>query len=163
VRKALAAAVALAAAALLFAACGERAEPTGARVPTFPVTVDNGADGELTLRSQPQRLAVLDPDVAAILEALGAGGLIVPMPPQRAQEASALRSAHPDLLIASTAIDTPRLDRARAATGVAAYVAPLDSYAGLKRAVHDLGLLAGQPLAGRRLVERLVAAQARVD
>lgn len=162
-RRALLALGALAAAALLLTACGERAEPTGTYVKVYPVTVDSGADGELTFDSQPRRIAVLDPSATSLLEALGAGSLLVRLPDKPAAQLAALRDAPPDLLVASPATATSRVDEARRATAAPVYVAPLGSYAGLERAARDLGLIVGQPLAGREIVDRLEAARARVQ
>jgi ABC-type Fe3+-hydroxamate transport system substrate-binding protein len=163
VRRALLALGGLAAAALLLTACGERPEPTGTHVKVYPVTVESGADGELTFDSQPRHIAVLDPNATSLLEALGAGPLLMQLPAARAAQLAALRASPPDLLVASPTTSTSRIDEARRAAAAPVYVAPLDSYTGIERAARDLGLIVGQPLAGREIVDRLEAASERVQ
>jgi len=162
-RTALLAGLALAGAALFLAACGERPEPTGTTVRLYPVTVGGGLDGELTFAAQPRRIAVLDPGARSLLVALGAGSLLLRLPERPAAELTALREAHPDLLVVSSATPEARLEQARRATAAPVYVAPLGSYDGIERAARDLGLIVGEPLAGRQIVGRLEGALARVQ
>ena len=151
--------------------CGERAEPTGALVPLFPVTVRGAGERGVTVREPPRRIAVLAGAPARILRRLGAGSRIVGAPGGRATRVvtptgnvllGALRRLKPDLLVASTATDPAQLREVANAIHAPVYVAPGDSLREVELAITELGLLAGKPVAARRIVGGIETRRRRV-
>jgi iron complex transport system substrate-binding protein len=156
-----------AAAVLVFAAtaCGERSEPTGAKVHLYPVTVTSATDRPLAVHGPAQRIAVLDTSLLSTLKALGAHRQVVGMPvdPSGSIELQKLKQMRPDLIVASSMLTDVQLSRAAAAAHAPVYVAPGDSIRGVEQAITDLGLLAGQPVTARRLVHRIEEKRHFVD
>jgi iron complex transport system substrate-binding protein len=140
--------------------CGERAEPTGPAADLYPVTVAN-SDRPLVILRPPRRIAVLDPAAGEILAALGAARRVAGFPVARSGRIrlSRLRALRPDLIVAGAGADEEGLSRAAAASGAPVYVAPGRSLREVERAISQLGLIAGRPLAARRLVARVEAAR----
>jgi ABC-type Fe3+-hydroxamate transport system substrate-binding protein len=148
-------------------ACGQRSEPTGAVVRIFPVTVQGAAERPTAVTTAPRRIVPLGPGPRQILRALGLKSRVVTVDdtlvglPLVAQ----IRKAHPDLIVASGDADPLDLARARSATHAAVYVTPDGSLDDVVRAIGDVGLLTGKPVAARRLtaaiahVRRQVAAK----
>jgi cobalamin transport system substrate-binding protein len=156
-----------AAAALVFGAtaCGERSEPTGAKVHLYPVTVTSATDRPLTVHGPAQRIAVLDPTLLGMLNALGAHRQVVGMPvdPSGSIELLKLKRMRPDLIVASATLSDVQLSRAASAARAPVYVAPGDSIRGVEQAITELGLLTGQPVTARRLVHRIEMKRHFVD
>ncbi len=155
-RAALAGAVAV---VLLLAgtACGERTEPTGALVQSFPVTVQGGGDRATVVRSAPKRIVPVGAGPTAILDGLGLGKRVI-----KVNDAlvglplvGAIRHAKPDLIVASSETDPLDLARARSATGAAVYVEPANSLDDVVQAIGEIGLLTGKPVDARRLTARI--------
>ena len=134
-------------------ACGERTEPTGAGVPIYPVTVQGAAEHPTALAETPRRIVPLGPGPHRILRALGLERRTVTVDdslvglPLVAQ----IKKARPDLIVASSDVDPLDLARARSATNAAVYVTPDSSLGDVERAIGDVGLLTGRPVAARRV------------
>ncbi len=160
------AAAALGAVALLLAgtACGERKEPTGAKVRVYPVTVQGAGERPTSLRAAPHRIVPLGPGPRRILRALGLEKRIVTVNDQLVglPLVGEIRRAHPDLIVASEDADPLDLARARAATHAAVYVEPGESLEGVERGIDEIGLLAGRPVAARKLSAAIANARRRV-
>jgi len=139
---------------LATSACGERSEPTGVTVSLYPVTVQS-ADRPLVVTHPARRIAVLDAPTGSIVRALGAGGRIVGPPPANRIDFAALRRSHPDLIVAAETPDEQSLSRAASLTHADVYTAPGDSIRQVERAITQLGLLTGRPVAARALVRRI--------
>jgi iron complex transport system substrate-binding protein len=156
VRAALLAAVAC---VLLLAgtACGERAEPTGALVQSYPVTVQGGGDRATVVRSAPKRIVPVGPGPTAVLERLGLGKRVIKVNDTLVglPLVGAIRHARPDLIVASSDTDPLDLARARSATGAAVYVESSNSLGDVVGAIGDIGLLTGKPVDARRLTARI--------
>jgi ABC-type Fe3+-hydroxamate transport system substrate-binding protein len=135
-------------------ACGERSEPTGPTAPLYPVTVQSD-DRPLVARGPARRIAVLDQGARAIVRGLGVAGRIVLPPPHGRIDYDALRRARPDLVVTTEDLGDGAVDRAAAVTRAEIYTAPSDSMRQVERAIAEVGLLVGRPLAARRLVRRI--------
>ncbi len=135
-------------------ACGERSEPTGPHAHLYPVTVQTG-DRPLVVAEPARRIAVFDASAQAILEGLGVGPRVVLRRPDAAIDLRAVRRARPNLIVASPEANERDLSRAASATGAMVYTAPGDSIRQVERAITQLGLLTGRPVAARRLVRRI--------
>jgi iron complex transport system substrate-binding protein len=149
-------AAALAAAAgllLVGTACGERSEPTGTSLRIYPVTVQGAGERPAVERAMPQRIVPIGPGPRSILRALGLGKRVIPVDDSLVglPLVDRIRSAHPDLIVASGEADPLDLARARAATHAAVYVEPDSSLDDVAGAIDDIGLLTGRPVAARRL------------
>ena len=170
--------LALAAVALALAACGERAEPTGAVPPSYPVTVQGAADTPLVVRSRPQRIVTLDPGSAKLLLALGAGDRLVGVPagaeavsadakdvvsPDGAIDIDAVAALRPDLIVATPASDPVELTQAQRASGAAVYLQPSRTVEDVIRATYELGFVIGEPVRARLLATRIRNDVARVQ
>jgi ABC-type Fe3+-hydroxamate transport system substrate-binding protein len=152
VRAGLVAAVALVL-VLAGTACGERAEPTGALVHIFPVTVQGAGEQPTVVRSAPRRIVPVGAGPRRILRALGlqrravtVNDTLVGLP-----LVGAIRRAKPDLIVASSDTDPLDLARARTATHAAVYVEPSSSVDDVVGAIGDIGLVTGRPIQARRL------------
>jgi iron complex transport system substrate-binding protein len=159
--RAVLAASSLCALALLLSACGERAEPTGASVRLYPVTVSDASGSQVSLSAAPRRILAVGSEMAATLRALGAGSRTV-------TTGGGITGGSPnyDLVAAwSSSQGVSALGQRPGATNT--YVASDRSIGEVERSLSDLGVLVGRPLAGDRLVtgiERAVrAAQQRVQ
>jgi ABC-type Fe3+-hydroxamate transport system substrate-binding protein len=149
------------AAALLLAgtACGQRSEPTGALVQSFPVTVQGASDQPTVVRSAPHRIVPVGAGPRAVLEGLGLGKRVVDVNDTLVglPLVGAIRHAHPDLIVASSETDPLDLARARSATGAAVYVTPSNSLSDVVEAIGDIGLLTGTPVQARHLTAKIQA------
>jgi ABC-type Fe3+-hydroxamate transport system substrate-binding protein len=149
------------AALLLFAgtACGERAEPTGALVKVFPVTVQGAGERPTVVRSAPRRIVPVGAGPRRILEALGLKRRIVTVNDELVglPLVSEIRRARPDLIVASSSTDPLDLARARGSTGAAVYVEPDGDLDDVVAAIGDIGLLTGRPVAARKLTAAIQA------
>jgi ABC-type Fe3+-hydroxamate transport system substrate-binding protein len=164
VRKTLATA---AAAALLVGAtaCGERTEPTGALVQSYPVTVHGASDRATVVDAAPKRIVPVGTGPRRILEALGLGRRTITVNDELVglPLVDAIRRARPDLIVASNDADPLDLARARSATHAAVYVEPTSSLDDVVGAIGDIGLVTGRPLEARRLTARIEAQRKQVD
>jgi iron complex transport system substrate-binding protein len=163
--------LALAAAALLGAGCGERSEPTGALAQTYPVTVQGAGDQPTVLDRRARRIVALDPGAAELVGALGAGSRLVGVPSgARVADAPHAKTvvSHtggididevialgPDLVLATPTIDQIDLGRIEKATKAAVYVQPAASVKNVEEGAVDLGFLIGEPAKARQLVGRI--------
>ncbi len=109
-------------------ACGERAEPTGALVEVYPVTVQGAGDRRRGSACR-RRIVPLGAGPRRLLKALGlerrtvtVNDTLVGLP-----LVGEIRRAHPDLIVASSDTDPLDLARARTATHAAIYVEPNNS------------------------------------
>jgi ABC-type Fe3+-hydroxamate transport system substrate-binding protein len=149
------------AAVLLLAgtACGQRHEPTGELVQSFPVTVQGGGDRSTVVRAAPRRIVPVGPGPRAVLDALGLGRRVV-----RVNDTlvglplvGAIRKARPDLIVASSETDPLDLARARAATRAAVYVEPASGVDDVVQAIGEIGLITSRPVQARRLTAAIEA------
>jgi ABC-type Fe3+-hydroxamate transport system substrate-binding protein len=140
-------------------ACGERSEPTGALVQSYPVTVQGGADAATVLEAAPKRIVPIGAGPKAILQSLGLSGRTVAVDDTLVglPLVDAIRRAKPDLIVASSETDPLDLARAHSATHAAVYVEPAGSVGDVVQAIGDLGLLTGQAVQARRLTARIEA------
>ncbi len=143
VRRGLPAAVIL---VLAFAAvgCGERGEPVGPADELFPLTITT-ADRSLTIPSPPRRIVVLEGGPEAMLDALDAPVVASNV------AVSDLAGLKPDLVVAPSTTSDRLLSQA-AAAGAPVYVTHDTSITEVERAITQLGLIAAEPAAARRLV-----------
>ena len=148
-----------AAALLLLAgtACGERNEPTGALVQSYPVTVQGGSDTATVVRSAPKRIVPIGAGPKAILQSLGLSGRTVAVDDTLVglPLVDAIRRAKPDLIVASGETDPLDLARARSTTHAAVYVEPAGSVGDVVQAIGDVGQLTGTAVQARRLTARI--------
>ena len=149
------------AAVLLLAgtACGQRSEPTGQLVQSFPVTVQGGGDRPTVVRSAPRRIVPVGAGPRAVLEALGLGRRVIKVNDTLVglPLVGAIRHARPDLIVASSDTDPLDLARARSATGAAVYVEPANSLADVVQAIGEIGLITGKPVEARGLTAAIEA------
>ena len=140
-------------------ACGERSEPTGALVQSYPVTVQGGGDRPTVVRSAPKRIVPVGAGPAAVLEGLGLGERVIKVNDMLVglPLVGAIRHAKPDLIVASADTDPLDLARARSATGAAVYVEASNSVDDVVQAIGEIGLLTGEPVEARRLTGRIEA------
>jgi iron complex transport system substrate-binding protein len=140
-------------------ACGERSEPTGALVQSYPVTVQGGGDKATVVSAAPRRIVPVGAGPKAILQSLGLSGRTVAVDDTLVglPLVDAIRKAKPDLIVASGETDPLDLARARSATHAAVYVEPSGSVGDVVQAISDLGLLTGQAVQARRLTARIEA------
>jgi ABC-type Fe3+-hydroxamate transport system substrate-binding protein len=154
-------ALVLAGAVLLLAgtACGERSEPTGALVQSYPVTVQGSSDQPTIVRSAPHRIVPVGAGPRQILKALGLGKRIVPVNDTLVglPLVGAIKHARPDLIVASSGTDPLDLARARGATGAAVYVEPSSSLDDVVDAIGDIGLMTGKAIRARRVTAAIEA------
>ena len=136
-RSARAATVAAAAVLVLsLTGCGQRAEPTGATIAVYPVTVTQADGSRFALQHHPANVVADDPQAASLLSSL----LGRRVQPTRKLEDAGLVVSTPESL-------APR--------SPATYVAPDQSLDDVERALTGLGLLLDRPLRARQLVRRL--------
>jgi iron complex transport system substrate-binding protein len=173
--------IALAAAGLLAAGCGERSEPVGELPPEYPVTVRGGGDEPAVLTAQPTRIVALAPSSAEILVRLGVGSRLVGVPagvadaPAGARpvasltgqvEVSEVVELEPDLIVATGTTDPVDVALATRQSGAVLYEQPADSVNDAERAIVELGFLVGEPVAARTLAgeieDRVTTVQRRV-
>jgi ABC-type Fe3+-hydroxamate transport system substrate-binding protein len=136
-RSGLGAAAAIAVAALLLlTGCGQRSEPTGARVELYPVTVSQPSGPPVVLDRKPSSVAALTPQAAALLSSI-LGHTVE-------QKKSA---PHAELKVTTPESLAPRKP------GV--YIAPDESISDVERALTELGLLLDRPIRARQLVAKI--------
>jgi ABC-type Fe3+-hydroxamate transport system substrate-binding protein len=140
-------------------ACGERSEPTGALVQSYPVTVQGASDQATVVRSAPRRIVPVGPGPRRILAGLGLGRRVVTVNDTLVglPLVGAIRRARPDLIVASSDTDPLDLARARAATHAAVYVEPSGSLDEVVQAIGEIGLLTGQAIRARHLTAAIQA------
>lgn len=157
--------------AFVAAACGERSEPLGENVLPYPVEVQGAGSETTRLDELPERVVALTPGAAEILDALGTGDRLVGVPananvsessqaelvtrPSGLVDVPAVRDLRPNLVVAAPETSQDDLDRAIRRSRAAVYLEPNESYSDVIRAVHDLGLLAGEAVEGRKLATSL--------
>jgi iron complex transport system substrate-binding protein len=134
-------------------ACGERSEPTGTDAGLYPVTVTT--ERPIVVDRPARRIVVLDPAAESILDGLRVSSRVVLRETDGNFDVRAVRRARPDLIVAAPDANERDLSRAAAATGARVYTAPGDSIRQVERAITQLGLLTGAPVAARRLVRRI--------
>ena len=134
-------------------ACGERKEPTGPDAGLYPVTVTT--ERPIVVEAPARRIAVLDASAASILDGLGVGRRVVLRETDDTIDVRAVRRARPDLIIAAPDANERDLSAAAARTRARVYTTPGDSIRQVERAITQLGLLTGAPVAARRLVQRI--------
>jgi len=144
-------------------ACGERSEPTGALVQSYPVTVQ-GASDKTVVDAAPKRIVPVGAGPRSILKALGLGRRTVTVDDTLVglQLVDAIRHAKPDLIVAAGETDPLDVARARSATHAAVYVEPGGSVGNVVQAIGDIGLLTGRAVQARRLTARIEAKRAAV-
>ena len=145
---------------ILLSACGEKREPTGIKVPLYPVSVRDADQDVVTLTKAPTRIAIAGQAPAKIAEALelpvtqvgdSAGNLDLDL----------VRTLAPQLIVAGSEVSDATLGQARALE-ISVYVVPDNSLDGIEKALSDVSLLTGIPLRGREARERLARARADV-
>jgi ABC-type Fe3+-hydroxamate transport system substrate-binding protein len=143
-RSGLGAAAAIAVAALLLlTGCGQRSEPTGAKVDPYPVTISQPSGGPIVLDRKPASVAALTPQAAALLGSI----LGHAVEPRRSAPGADLKVTTPESLAPRTA-------------GV--YVAPDESIDDVEKALTELGLLVDRPIRARQLVAKIEEKRALV-
>ncbi len=142
---------------LLATACGERAEPVGAPIELYPLTVTT-QDRSLTIPAPAKRIVVLDGGAEGILEAIGAGDRVI----GSSVDAADLPGLRPDLVVAPSDTDEKTLSQADSA-GAPVYVTPDRSVTEIERAITQLGLIVAEPSAARRRVRDIERHRQRVN
>jgi ABC-type Fe3+-hydroxamate transport system substrate-binding protein len=139
-------------------ACGERSEPTGALVESYPVTVQGTGDPTV-VNAVPKRIVPVGVGPREIVKALGLDRRTITVDDELVglPLVDAIRRAKPDLIVASAETDPLDLARARSATHAAVYVEPGGSIGDVVQAIGDVGLLTGRPVEARRLTARIEA------
>jgi iron complex transport system substrate-binding protein len=131
--------------ALLASGCGQRAEPTGATVDPYPLTVTDSEGKETSLANAPQRVRAVGDSMAATLRALG-------LTSDQIVEVQGLGSgADADLTVAWA---TSRGPGPRQDAGPT-YIGADQSIEDVRNSLLDIGLLVGQPIRARALAEQL--------
>jgi ABC-type Fe3+-hydroxamate transport system substrate-binding protein len=150
-----------AAALLLLAgtACGERSEPTGALVQSYPVTVQGAGDSATVVNSVPKRIVPVGAGPRSILKGLGLDRRTVEVDDSLVglSLVDAIKRAKPDLVVAAAETDPLDLARAHSATHAAVYVEPGGSIGNVVQAIGDVGLLTGRPVQARKLTAQIEA------
>jgi ABC-type Fe3+-hydroxamate transport system substrate-binding protein len=170
--------------AVLTAACGERAEPTGELEQPYPVTVQGAGERPTVAQARPERIVALDPGAAELVIALGARDRLVGIPagvrrgdgPRQAPGAAVqvvsrngqvqvdeIAALEPDLIVATPGMDLIDLARAQRESGAALYVQPSSSVDDVMRATLELGFLVGEPVTARSVADQIRADVATVE
>jgi iron complex transport system substrate-binding protein len=146
-------------------ACGERTEPTGALVQSYPVTVQGAGERPTVVDSAPKRIVPVGAGPREILTALGLDDRTVTVNDGLVGLAlvDQIRRARPDLIVASADTDPLDLSRARSATHAAVYVEPESSLADVVAAITDIGLATGRALEARDLTGFIEARRREVE
>jgi ABC-type Fe3+-hydroxamate transport system substrate-binding protein len=138
---------------MLFSACGEKSEPTGARVQLYPVSVRDANQASVTLAKAPTRIGVAGQAPARIAAALAitvtsvgdnAGNLNLAL----------IRKLKPQLIVTGSEVSHAALDQVRALE-IGVYVAPDRTLDGIEKALSDVSSLAGVPIRGREVRKQL--------
>ena len=109
----------------------------------------------IVVQAPARRIAVLDASAASILDGLGVGRRVVLRETDDTIDVRAVRRARPDLIIAAPDANERDLSAAASRTRARVYTTPGDSIRQVERAITQLGLLTGTPVAARRLVQRI--------
>ncbi len=165
-------------------ACGERPEPLGDVSQRYPVTVAGAGERPTVVPALPERIVALDPGSTELLLALGARDRLVGVPagirrgagPLTARPGAAevvsrtmdvqvdeIVKLDPDLIVATPATDLLDVSRAQRETGAAVYLQPNVSIDGVLRAALELGIVVGEPVAGRAIASRIRSQVALVE
>lgn len=165
-------------------ACAERPEPLGDVPQRYPVTVAGAGERPTVVPALPARIVALDPGSAELLLALGARDRLVGVPAGSPRGAGPLTARpgtaevvsrttdvqvdeivklDPDLIVATPATDLLDVSRAQRETGAAVYLQPNVSIDGVLRAALELGILVGEPVAGRAIASRIRSQVALVE
>lgn len=171
--------VAAVALCLAATACGERTEPVGRTVSLYPVTVRGAGQEPIGLAARPKRIVALTTGGAEIVEALGAGRRVVGAPsavagtllpnaasvvrPSGLVDVAAVAELRPELVVAAANLDGATRAGLDRQSDAPIYLQPDRSLRDVRRAVLELGLLVGEPVAARRLVSSLVERIARIE
>ncbi len=166
-------------AALGATACGERPEPAAAELSVYPVSVQGAGAAPIALDEAPQRIAVLSPGAAELLEEIGAGDMLAGVPagvsvpeatsaveltrPSGLVDVEALADLDADLVVASPATDQEDVGRALRRSPAPVYLTPDRSIADVVRMALELGLLVGEPVGGRQAADAIRERLAEVD
>lgn len=158
-------------ASLTLSGCGERTEPLAAEVSSYPVSVRGAGDRPAVLGSRSERVVALDAGGAELVAAIGAADRLVGVPSDVFLEAPSVAvrvvglsgqvdvdlvvELEPDLVIAAPAVDPRDVSRIQQEARTTLYVQPDRSLRDVQRAAAELGLLVGEPLAGRRVAESI--------
>jgi iron complex transport system substrate-binding protein len=150
---------------ILATACGERSEPTAPTIHFYPVTVTGAAGRPLTVKQPARRIAVLDPSLLEVLDALGVRRHVAgtPVESNGTIDIPALKRLRPDLIVAPPSADDVQLSRAAAVARAPVYVAPGNSLREVEQAITELGLITAEPVQARRLVHRIEIKRRFVD
>lgn len=146
------------------AACGERSEPRGAPAALYPVTITLAADRPLVIRRPAERIAVLSPGAAVILDALGARTRVAGTPIDSAGRLNdaKLRALEPDFVVAPSSAEDAVVARAARIAHAPVYVVSDDSIREVEQTIVQLGIVTAEPAGARRLVRRIEDARQRV-
>jgi ABC-type Fe3+-hydroxamate transport system substrate-binding protein len=153
--------------------CGFKHEPIG-KLASFPERVVDGAGRRVALRSEPHRIASLDPGLTEAAFAVGAGASVVAasgreqypaaaqrlphaVTPQGDPDLARLRRLHPDLVLAPAATSAADASRLVEEVGAPVYVASPGSIAGIEHDVDQLGAMTGDAAAGQAVVRQMQA------
>jgi len=131
------------AALLLLTGCGQRSEPTGAKVELYPVTVQQPSGPPIVVTRKPDRVAALTPQAATLLSSI----LGRTIEPHRSAGDAELKVTTPESL-------APRTRDV--------YVAPDESIDDVERALTELGLLLDRPIRARELVAEIETKREKV-
>ena len=138
--------------AVVAVGCGYKQEPTGALMPTFPVTVQDAAGRSIEITRQPAKVVVLDPAGASLLRAIGVKlTLLAPDAPVSQTARAAPRPA--GAAAGHRRVRTPTPSRARSVRRPTC--SPGFQLRLIERGAAQLGLATGHALAGRDLALRL--------
>ncbi len=145
---------------MLLSACGEKREPTGARVQLFPVSVRDAVQNTVTLTKAPTVIGVAGLAPTRVAEALSipvttiddkAGNLNLGL----------IRSLKPQLILAGSEVSDASLNQARTLK-IGVYVVPDRTLDGIEKALSDISLLAGVPIRGREVRAQLAQTRGEV-
>jgi ABC-type Fe3+-hydroxamate transport system substrate-binding protein len=144
---------------VLLCGCGEKSEPTGARVRFYPVSVRDANGRLVAVKKKPRVIAVAEGAPARVATALGISASSVGT--GDALDFGLIRGLHPDLVIAGRSTDSLSIARARA-LGLTVYVMSDRSLDGIEKALSDVGLLTGVPVRGRMARQQMSNVRARI-
>jgi iron complex transport system substrate-binding protein len=131
-------------------ACGVKSEPTGAG-PTYPVTVLDGAGGQVSVHARPDRIVSLDPGLTESLAAIGAEGLVV-----------GRSSQHPSLILAPHGTSSSQASAMARRLGAPVYVAGPPSVRGIEHDIVSVAALVGLADNGHGVIGRIRTRIARI-
>jgi iron complex transport system substrate-binding protein len=151
---------ALICALMLLSACGEKREPTGAKVSIYPVSVRDADQGTVTLAKAPTRIGVAGQAPARIAEALAI--TVTPVGDNAGNlDLGLIRKLQPQLIVAGSEVNQAALNRARALK-IGVYAVPDRTLGGIEKALSDVSLLSGEPIHGRKVRAQLARTREEV-